>query len=76
MAYTGPVVPDLKLYDDQTKDLLETVSKVPWPPRVGEILPGVQNYPRWVVTRVGELEVGDWSKSPPELYWPVYGHKI
>ncbi len=75
-SYTGPVTPDWVLFDDQSKQRIEIITRGGFPPRPGEVIPSVEKCPRWLITSIGELTVEDWSKTPPAMYFPIYGHGI
>lgn len=74
-SYSGPVTPDWVFIDDTTNEKIERISQGGFPPQPEEIL-SVGKHPRWLVTNIGELYVDDWSKSPPILHFPIFGHSI
>jgi len=75
--YTGPVAPQWKLFDDQSGQLL-AVKKKPDGVllRTGEMLHDIDKHTHWEVSKVGELTAEDLGKSPPVLYYPIYGHGV
>ncbi len=63
------------LMDDKSKEIkLRIPLGGAITPRPGEIIPAVDGCPRWLVTSIGNITVDDWSKSPPTMYIPIYGH--
>ncbi len=75
-AYTGPVMPDWRLFDDDSGRLLAVIKRTPAStlPRVGEILHDVDKHIHWAVSKIGELHAEDLNGDPPLLYYAIYGH--
>jgi hypothetical protein len=76
LSYNGSAKVDLIFLDDKTNKQIDRISPLDNLCKAGDVQHNIGSHQRWIVTKVGDFTVEDWSKIPPTLYFPIYGHRI